>query len=262
MANACPNCGFENATDVRQCPRCGTGLAAVESPPTSDRRVRVFELLLVLFVAFSASIVASFQQLFGGAPTPTAYGGMDWVYSSLHELVALGVLGYVLFRQGRGFAGIGRRWKFTDIPLSLVLLAAAYGAYAVWILGVERRFITASHEAARQAELSRQFFASGVTVSLVFFMIINGFFEELIVRAFVITELRQLTGSAAIAIAASVAIQFSYHLYQGVPAAVSYIPVFLIFSIYYQRTNRIFPVALAHVVMDFIVLFHHVITVS
>ena len=193
---------------------------------------------------------------------PSTFGGMDWVYSSLHELVALGVLGYVLFRQGRGFAGIGKRWKFTDIPLSLVLLAAAYGAYAVWILGVERRFITASQHAVQQAELSRQFFASRVTISLVLFMVINGFFEELIVRAFVITELRHLTGSAAIAIATSVAIQFSYHLYQGVPAAVSYIPVFLIFSIYYQRTNRIFPVALAHVVMDFIVLFHHVMTVS
>ena len=261
MANACPNCGFENATDVRQCPRCGTGLA-VKSPPTSDRRVRVFELLLVLFVAFSASIVASFQQLFGGEPAFGTFGGMDWVYSSLHELVALGVLGYVLFRQGRGFAGIGRRWKFTDIPLSLVLLAAAYGAYAVWILGVERRFISASQHAVQQAELSRQFFQGGITVTLVLFTIINGFFEELIVRAFVITELRHLTGSAAIAIAASVAIQFSYHLYQGVPAAVSYIPVFLIFSIYYQRTNRIFPVALAHVTMDFIILFHHVTTVS
>jgi len=262
MANACPNCGFENATEVRQCPRCGTGLAAVKSLPTSERRVRVLELLLVLFVAFSASMVASFQQLFGGEPPPAPFGGMDWIYSSLHELVALGVLGYVLFRQGRGFAGLGRGWKFTDIPLSLVLLAAAYGAYAVWILGVERRFITASQHAVQQAELSRQFFQGGITVTLVLFTIINGFFEELIVRAFVITELKHLTGSAAIAIAASVAIQFSYHLYQGVPAAVSYIPVFLIFSIYYQRTNRIFPVALAHVTMDFIILFHHVTALS
>src|SRR5258708_27437056 len=105
------------------------------SIPINQRRVRLFELLLVLFVAFSGSIVASFQQLFGGEPAFGTFGGMDWVYSSLHELAALGVLGYVLFRQGRGFAGIGRRWKLTDIPLRLVLLAAAYAAYAVCILG-------------------------------------------------------------------------------------------------------------------------------
>ncbi len=38
--------------------------------------------------------------------------------------------------------------------------------------------------------------------------------------------------------------------------------MFLIFSIYYQRTNRIFPVAMAHVTMDILILFHHVMAVS
>src|ERR1700722_11480265 len=109
MANACPNCGSENATDVRQCPGCGTSLAAVKSPPTSDRRVRVLELLLVLFVAFSASIIASPYQFFGGEQPATAAGDIRWVYSSLRELAALGVLAYVLFRQGRGFAGMASK---------------------------------------------------------------------------------------------------------------------------------------------------------
>lgn len=262
MANACPNCGFENATDVRQCPGCGTGLAPAKTPQIAGRRVRLFELLLVLFVAFSTSIVASLHQFFGGELQPTSVGSIKWVYSSLRELAALGVLAYVLFRQGRGFAGIGTRWKFTDIPMTMVLLAAAYGGYVVWVLGVEQRFIPPGQEIARQAEVNRHLLEGGVSVAAVLFMVINGFFEELIVRAFVITELRQLTGSAAFAIFASVAIQVSYHLYQGLPAALSHVPMFLIFSIYYQRTNRIFPVAMAHVVMDLLILSHHVMTVT
>jgi membrane protease YdiL (CAAX protease family) len=232
------------------------------SIPIDPRKVRLLELLLVLFVAFSASIVASLYHFFGGAQPPTAGGDIRWVYSSLRELAALGVLAYVLFRQGRGFAGIGAKWKFTDIPMTLVLLAAAYGGYVVWVLGVEQRFIPPGQEIARQAEVNRHMLEGGASVAAVLFMIINGFFEELIVRAFAITELKQLTGSAAIAIFASVIIQVSYHLYQGLPAALSHVPMFLIFSIYYQRTNRIFPVAMAHVVMDLLILFHHVMTVS
>jgi membrane protease YdiL (CAAX protease family) len=262
MANACPNCGFENATDARQCPGCGTELPPAKMPQIAGRRVRVFELLLVLFVAFSASIVASLHQFFGGELPPTSAGSIKWVYSTLRELAALGVLAYVLFRQGRGFAGIGKRWKATDIPMTLVLLTAAYGGYVVWVLGVEQKFIPPGQEIARQAEANRHLFEGGVSVAAVVFMIINGFFEELIVRAFVITELKQLTGNVAIAIFASVAIQVSYHLYQGLPAALSHVPMFLIFSIYYQRTNRIFPIAMAHVVMDLLILFHHVMTVS
>jgi membrane protease YdiL (CAAX protease family) len=262
MANACPKCGFENASDARQCADCGAGLPPIKSPPAAKRKIRLLELLLVLFVAFSASIVASLYQFFGGEQPITQAGDIRWVYGSLRELAALGVLAYVLFRQGCGFAGIAAKWKLTDIPMTLVLLAAAYGGYVVWVLGVEQRFIPPGQEIARQAEANRHLLEGGASVAAVVFMIINGFFEEFIVRAFVITQLRQLTGSAALAIFASVAIQVSYHLYQGLPAALSHVPMFLIFSIYYQRTNRIFPIAMAHVTMDLLILFHHVTTVS
>ncbi len=214
MANACPKCGSENASDARQCAACGTGLPSVKSSPVTKHKVRLLELLLVLFVAFSASIVASLYQFFGGERPPTQTGDIRWIYGSLRELAALGVLAYVLFRQGRGFAGIASKWKITDIPMTLVLLAAAYGGYVVWVLGVEQRFIPPGQEIARQAQANRHLLEGGASVAAVLFMIINGFFEEFIVRAFVITQLKQLTGSEAFAICVCVAIKVSYHLYK------------------------------------------------
>jgi uncharacterized protein len=56
--------------------------------------------------------------------------------------------------------------------------------------------------------------------------------------------------STAFAVFVSAALQTSYHLYQGLPAALSHIPLFCCFSWYFVRTRRILPVILAHMFMD------------
>jgi len=56
------------------------------------------------------------------------------------------------------------------------------------------------------------------------------------------------------AIVISVAIQMSYHLYQGLAHAIVLTVVFAIFSIYYAQTRRIAPVVLAHLFMDVLAL--------
>jgi membrane protease YdiL (CAAX protease family) len=60
--------------------------------------------------------------------------------------------------------------------------------------------------------------------------------------------------NTALAVVISVALQTSYHLYQGLPAALSHIPAFLLFSLYFVRTRRILPVILAHMFMDIFAL--------
>src|SRR6266705_4901806 len=90
----------------------------------------------------------------------------------------------------------------------------------------------------------------GITVGSVTWVIINPFFEELLVRAYTMTEVLWLTQSGALAVLVSVAIQAFYHLYQGVPAALGHGATFLVFSLYYLRTRRIAPVVLAHLYLD------------
>jgi len=96
-----------------------------------------------------------------------------------------------------------------------------------------------------------------MAVSLLF-TAINPVFEELIVRAFLISEATLLTGSAGLAVILSVLLQTSYHLYQGIPNAIGDGLIFLVFSLYYVKTRRLWPVILAHLWLDlYAVIFYH-----
>jgi membrane protease YdiL (CAAX protease family) len=66
---------------------------------------------------------------------------------------------------------------------------------------------------------ARDFFAHPSVVAIPF-SLLNPFFEELIVRAYLMSEVIDLAGSPAFAVALSVAVQFSYHLFYGWAGAV------------------------------------------
>jgi len=82
------------------------------------------------------------------------------------------------------------------------------------------------------------------------FALLNPFFEELIVRAYLMTEVLDLTGSATLAVFLSVGIQTSYHLYYGWERALSLSFGFLILALYYLRKRQAFPLITAHAVND------------
>jgi len=93
-------------------------------------------------------------------------------------------------------------------------------------------------------------FGANVGVLPIFIVLLNPFFEELLVRAYLITEVESLFTSTSLAVMASVTLQTSYHLYQGVPNAISLSAGFLLFSLYFVRTRRILPIILAHLYLD------------
>jgi membrane protease YdiL (CAAX protease family) len=98
--------------------------------------------------------------------------------------------------------------------------------------------------------VNQYFFGDGIFITTVVFQCVNPFFEELIVRAYLITEVRQLTRSSVTAVVCSTALQTGYHLYQGIPLALAAGAMFLLWSVYYAKTNRIMPVILAHFYFD------------
>lgn len=93
-------------------------------------------------------------------------------------------------------------------------------------------------------------FGFGISFLSVAFSCVNPFFEELIVRGYTMSEIMGAGGSAWVAIMVSVALQMSYHLYQGLAHAIALTAVFTIFSIYYAQTRNIVPVVLAHLLLD------------
>jgi membrane protease YdiL (CAAX protease family) len=215
----------------------------LDTMPSS--RIRKLELALVLAVACSSSMLISIFVLLG-EKLPTALPNSHILNGAVMEIMALLVLGYVLFRQGRGFKDIGFGFEWRDLPRSIGVLLLAYLAYIAVYYCIYIGYLVA----ARPFVLQKPPLVLGVSLISVLFMFINPFFEELIVRAFFITELTALTGKAWIAVIVSTAFQAAYHLYQGYIPALMYAGIFLVFSIYYSKSKRIGPVILAHLYMD------------
>jgi uncharacterized protein len=78
----------------------------------------------------------------------------------------------------------------------------------------------------------------------------QGIAEEIVVGAFVLTRLRQLGWSDSRALAAGAVLRGSYHLYQGYGGFVGNAVMGLIFGWWFQRTRRVWPLVVAHSIID------------
>jgi membrane protease YdiL (CAAX protease family) len=227
----------------------------MEESTQNSKRLRLAELVLVLFVAFAPALLQSAYALTGGQ-LGSASVGANLLYSTgiIYEISALAVLRYVLFRQGRGLKEIGFAFKWTDLPVSFGLFVVAIILTWLWQWGSIMVFHAATGHSPNVQARNVEFLRAGVTVSSVVFVLLNPFFEELIVRAYAISEMTHLTGKVYVAVLLSVLFQAAYHLYQGAFSAWSYLPVFLIFSLYFAARRRIMPVILAHLYFDLLAL--------
>jgi len=228
--------------------------------PHGGRRLRLLELLLVVWIAFSGSLLTSFYAGFLHPDASLSNGGLSLRtgIAILNQIGPLALLAYVLLRQGRGLRDIGFCLSWKAIPVSVALFGAASLASYPWgmLLGFCYHLVTGSRLHLHHANTE---FLHGPDRGwslplLLIYVLINLFKEELIARAYVMSEVRFLTGHAWAAVAASVGLQVCYHFYQGVFAALSYVALFLVFALYYARTRLILPVILAHLYFDLFAL--------
>jgi len=159
------------------------------------------------------------------------------------------LLGYVLSRRALRFRDLGLRWSLRDLGVGLSVAGVSYVAFVQGF-----RFIQGLHRsmfgAVATSPAAKDFFGRPSLLVAIAFCLLNPFFEELIVRAYLMTEIIELTGSSALAVVLSVAVQFSYHLYYGWTGAVSLCFQFLIFALYYARSRRALPIIMAHGLFD------------
>ena len=78
----------------------------------------------------------------------------------------------------------------------------------------------------------------------------NAFAEETVVVFWLLTRLRQLGWSTPAVIASSALLRGSYHLYQGFSAGLGNILMGLLFAWLYTRTRRVWPLIVAHFLID------------
>jgi membrane protease YdiL (CAAX protease family) len=212
----------------------------------TEKRRRWFEVGLVLIVAFGSSILYSLYRLKNGPQNDSPVSTLRWAALIVQEVSTLLLLGYVLSRRALGFKSIGLRWSPMDIGAGTLLAIVSYVAH-----GFGYSFIrTFQHAMSGAGSTARDVFGHPPVVMGIAFCLLNPFAEELVVRAYLMTEITELTGSTVWAVILSVVVQLSYHLYYGWAGAISLSFQFLIFALYYAYSRRALPVVLAHGFFD------------
>ena len=211
----------------------------------SANRVRCFELALVLTIAVGLSFLNSLLILRSGPEAVPNYQNAKWSIGIFHEITALLLLGYVLWRRNRRIRDLGLNWSWRNVGMGLALAVASYVAYSAGYYFLHSTFFAT----VKRGPLPREVFGH-FSMMAIPFSLLNPFFEELIVRAYLMTEVKDLTGSWLWAAVASTVVQTSYHLYYGWEMALSLGLQFLVFSIYYARTRKATPLVIAHGLFD------------
>jgi membrane protease YdiL (CAAX protease family) len=213
-----------------------------------ERRQRWFEVCLVMLAACGSSIFFALYVLIKGPSAVSQFSSLRSAGGIIQEATALLLLGYVLSRRSLGFANLGLRWSRSDVAMGLLVTTVSYAAYGLGgtLVQTIHHLIYGSWASGPTAN---DFFAHPSVVAIPL-ILLNPFFEELIVRAYLMTEVIALTGSSMRAVAVSVLVQFSYHLYYGWRGAISLAFFFLPLALYYARSRRALPVIVAHGVLD------------
>ena len=223
---------------------------AVTLPEISkeEKRQRWFELFLVLALSFGIVLLNSFYLLKNAPGVALKMSALRSLYGFTHEGLSLLLLAYVLSRRRLRLQDLGLRWSRRDVIPSIVVTVLgglSYVAGAIFLQAVHYGL----YGSISRGSNARQFFSSP-TIWALPFVLLNPFFEELIVRAYVMTEIKALTSSTIAAIGSSVVLQASYHLYYGWMGALSVAFPFMVFAIYYSRSRQAVPIIIAHEVFD------------
>ena len=167
--------------------------------------------------------------------------------ASFAQLIAWGALAlYLLWRSGYGPAsiGLGRFRIHPDLTGGLGL-AALIGLPGL-ALYIGARLLSLS-AAVEPAEINDTWWRIPLLLAIAF---ANGWAEEIVVVAFLITRLRQLRITPAVALVISALLRGTYHLYQGYSAGLGNIVMGLVFGYVWLRTGRLWPLIVAHGLID------------
>jgi membrane protease YdiL (CAAX protease family) len=215
--------------------------------PSASNAHRWVDLVLILSVVFAGSILGSIYLAFH--PIAPSFSNMRLFTGISEEITGL-LLFLVLFkRQGRRLQDIGFSFQWTDLPKALGLAVAAVVVMWAMKLVVTYVWLLTTRRFPQWPETRAMFSATSLWLFLPF-LLLNPFFEEILVRGYLTAELVDLRKSVLLATAVSVMIQTSYHLYYGVAGAMIVGSGLTVLAVYFAKSRRLMPVILAHMLWD------------
>jgi uncharacterized protein len=226
----------------------GYGLMIKEITKWIQQASPQFEFCFVILVAFGYPAISALSVM-NPQPRQVVMTGEDLVDVVLYEVVIALILGWFLFQRGWTLKQFSLRpsWKSSLVGIGLIpLIWLIYGVvwYSLVLLFPELEAI------------SRPEFFSATAMQLwqiILISIVNPIFEEIFVCGYVINFTQRLQ-SVWLGVEVSVCIRTLYHLYQPINGVVAIIIVGLVFGTLYARTNRLWPIVLAHGLLDLLPL--------
>jgi CAAX protease family protein len=234
-----------------------------------DARIRSLsagaEIAIVVCVAFGSFIVGSLW-VFGDTLAPTyefpPMAERDLRDLVLQEIATLVTVGWFLWRRGWTLSLLGLAWSERPIAGSLLLSIGNQLLWGVALIFAVMIPITLIYTLVGQlvpqadAASASPFVAPGLGLGVILAVcLVNPIFEEVFVCGYLVSRLAPARGPW-VAIHVSTAIRLTYHLYQGPIAAISIIPLGLIFAYWFVQRKQLWPLIVAHGVFDFIALFY------
>lgn len=228
--------------------------------PAAQQRALRLEIALVLAVTYGLSAVTAILQLADAVlrdlaaqriPLNPRRSYFDLIDLGLNaawavQLFAWGGLAlYLLWRSGYRPAGVGlgrlaRTDVFGGLGLAALIGLPGLGLYLLArTMGLNADVIPAA--------INDSWWRAPMLIVIAFG---NAFAEEVIVVGYLLTRLRQLRVSPAVALACSALLRGAYHLYQGFGAGLGNVAMGLVFGYTWQRTGRLWPLVLAHALID------------
>ena len=223
-------------------------------PAPADRRTLIEEVLIVLALSVLASAVYAILSLIEAPISGVVVAAANQSNAFVRQLLAFGfglapvfLVLHLVRRSGEGVGAIGLtvdrpgRDVARGAALSAIVGLAGIGIYLAAVeLGLNR-FVVPTPPLGHWWTVPA-LLLNAVQAALV---------EEVIVLAYLITRLQQLSWSPVAAIAASAVLRGSYHLYQGWGGFVGNLAMGVLFGVLFLRWGRrTWPFVVAHALLD------------
>ena len=213
--------------------------------------------LLSLLESLAAARPLSEQSVALNAPAARiSLIDLGFQLTGVLQLTAWGALGaYLLVRGGIRLREAGLRPRLDRRDL-------AYGLALAAVIGVPGLGL---YLLARALGINLTLLPSTLTDTwwripvLVASAVANAWAEELLVVGYLLTRLRQLRLRPAAALPISAVLRGAYHLYQGFGGFLGNLAMGLVFGLVWQRTNRLWPLVIAHATIDIVAFVGYVL---
>jgi uncharacterized protein len=202
------------------------------------------EAMAVVAVCFGWPILLSLHAVLAGFQVgESGFSNAGLLSLVIYELAFAFVAITLLRRRGYDVASLRPRPTWFDSGLG-VLLALAAGLASVFVVAP----FSAGWEQQPIAGIMRHSTVGPAAVLLL--AVVNGTFEEVFLIGFLMRGLKDR--GLSISLGVPLLVRVSYHLYQGPLGALSVLGLGLVFGLFYARTQRLWPVVLAHMMWDVI----------